>query len=325
MRNRHVHTIYAALLGRSVPRPRMRRERWEMPDGDFIDVDWLAATEHAHAPLVVLFHGLEGGSGSHYAKAFSRFAARRGWRFAMPHFRGCSGEMNRLPRAYHSGDSGDIDWIMKRFREKSPGQPLFAAGVSLGGNALLKWLGEQGKAVTGWLHAAAGISAPLDLRLSGDALGRGFNMVYTRMFLASLKKKSDSKLAQHPGAFDGPAMQRSRTLRDFDNVVTAPLHGFLDTDDYWTRASARPLLAGIAVPTLVLNARDDPFVPEAALPRGASLPAAVVTEFPAHGGHVAFVSGQFPGRLDWLPARVFGHFDAVMSAKSATGAPRPGA
>ena len=108
-------------------------------------------------------------------------------------------------------------------------------------------------------------------------------------------------------------MQRSRTLRDFDNVVTAPLHGFLDTDDYWTRASARPLLAGIAVPTLVLNARDDPFVPEAALPPGAGLPAAVVTEFPAHGGHVAFVSGQFPGRLDWLPARVFGHFDAVMS------------
>lgn len=291
-----------------------------MPDGDFIDVDWLAATEQAHAPLVVLFHGLEGGSGSHYAKSFAQLAERRGWRFAMPHFRGCSGEMNRLPRAYHSGDSGDIDWIMRRFRDQSPGQPLFAAGVSLGGNALLKWLGEQGDAVTGWLRAAAGISAPLDLRVSGDALGRGFNMVYTRMFLASLKKKSSSKLAQHPGVFDGPAMQRSRTLRDFDNVVTAPLHGFRDTDDYWTRASARPLLAGIAVPTLVLNARDDPFVPEAALPLGAGLPSPVVAEFPAHGGHVAFVSGRFPGRLDWLPQRVFGHFEAALSAPGSTGA-----
>lgn len=325
MRNRHVHTIYAALLGRSVPRPRMRRERWEMPDGDFIDVDWLAATEHAQAPLVVLFHGLEGSTRSHYVKSFAQHAAQRGWRFAMPHFRGCSGEMNRLPRAYHSGDSGDIDWIMERFRGEANSQPLFAVGMSLGGNALLKWLGEKGQGIAGWVQAAAGVSAPLDLLISGDALGSGFNMVYTKMFLATLKKKSATKLARHPGIFDGDAMRRSRTLRDFDNAVTAPLHGFLDTDDYWTRASARPLLAGIAVPTLVLNARDDPFVPEAALPQGVSLPTAVVTEFPAHGGHVAFVSGQFPGRLDWLPARVFGHFDAAMSAKSATGAPRPGA
>ena len=312
MRNRHVHTIYAALLGRAAPLLRMRRERWELPDGDFIDVDWLVTTEHADAPLVVLFHGLEGGSGSHYAKSFARHAARRGWRFAMPHFRGCSGEMNRLPRAYHSGDSGDIDWIMNRFRDQAHNRPLFAAGVSLGGNALLKWLGEKGQGITGWVRAAAGISAPLDLRVSGDALGRGFNMVYTKMFLGTLKSKSAAKLARHPGIFDGDAMRRSRTLREFDNAVTAPLHGFRDTDDYWSRASARPLLSGVAVPTLVLNARDDPFVPEAALPVGDALPPSVVAEFPAHGGHVAFVSGRFPGHLDWLPRRVFAHFDAAL-------------
>lgn len=308
-----MHTIYAALLGKALRRVPLNRERWEMPDGDFIDVDFLAPgicqTVSHEAPLVVLFHGLEGNSDSHYAKAFARQAQLRGWRFALPHFRGCSGEMNRLPRAYHSGDSADIGWILGRFRILAGAAPLYVAGVSLGGNALLKWLGEGGASIAGWVRAAAGISAPLDLRLSGDALGRGFNRVYTRMFLASLKHKSAAKLALHPGIFDGAAMRRARNLREFDNAVTAPLHGFRDTDDYWTRASALPFLRAIAVPTLVLNAGDDPFVPTDALPEAQALPANVIMEAPPRGGHVAFVRGRFPGRLDWLPQRVFRHFD----------------
>jgi predicted alpha/beta-fold hydrolase len=277
-----------------------------------VDVDF--AGDPASAPLLVLFHGLEGGSASHYASAFAQHAASRGWRLAVPHFRGCSGEMNRLPRAYHSGDSEEIAWLLARFRLMQGDAPLFAAGVSLGGNALLKWLGEAGVAARSVLAAAAAVSAPLDLRISGDALALGFNRVYTRMFLRTMKAKGEAKLARHAGIFDGAAMRRSRTLREFDNVVTAPLHGFRDTDDYWCRASAKPVLGGIAVPTLLINALDDPFVPTAALPERKTLPAWVRAEFPGHGGHVAFVSGAFPGHLGWLPRRVTDFLgDAVRS------------
>ena len=307
MQNRHFHTIYASLRGRFAPAPVYRRERWDSPDGDFIDVDFLDGP--SDAPLLVLFHGLEGGSASHYARSFARESARRGWRFAVPHFRGCSGEMNRLPRAYHSGDSAEIEWLLARFGSTAGDAPLYAMGVSLGGNALLKWLGESGPVAGDRVRAAASISAPLDLRISGDALGAGFNRVYTRMFLATMKAKSEAKLARHQGIFDGAAMRRSRTLREFDNVVTAPLHGFRDTNDYWARASARPLLSGIAIPTLILNALDDPFVPVSALPDPALLPPCVTAEFPAQGGHAGFVSGSFPGHLDWLPQRVFRYFD----------------
>ena len=316
MRNRHLHTLYAALRGRLLAAPPLRRVRWDTPDGDFIDVDFMdgPAGPDATTPLVVLFHGLEGGSRSHYAKAFAQAARSRGWRLAVPHFRGCSGEINRLPRAYHSGDSAEIDWVLARMRrDHARGHAgetgtLYAVGISLGGNALLKWLGEAGAAARTCVDAAAAVSAPLDLLISGDALGIGFNMLYTRMFLATLKKKGEAKIAMHPGTFDAAAMRRSRTLREFDNAVTAPLHGFRDTDDYWTRASARPLLAGIAVPTLILNALDDPFVPPAALPDRALLPACVTAEYPPVGGHAAFVSGPFPGTIDWLPTRVFAHF-----------------
>lgn len=312
MQNPHAHTIYAALRGRFQKKPAYRRERWDTPDGDFVDVDFLGSDENA--PLVVLFHGLEGSSRSHYAVAFAREAVRRGWRFALPHFRGCSGEPNRLARAYHSGDSAEIGWMLERFRAQTRNATIFSAGVSLGGNALLKWLGESGTRAGTIVQAAAAVSAPLDLRISGDALGDGFNMIYTRMFLRTMQAKGETKIARHPGSFDAAAMRRSRTLREFDNVVTAPLHGFRDTDDYWSRASARPLLGGIVVPTLLINALDDPFVPPAALPDPALLPACVTAEFPAHGGHVGFVNGVFPGHLDWLPRRVLGYFGGQLKA-----------
>lgn len=312
LRNRHAHTIYAALRGRFGSAPRWRRERWDAPDGDFIDVDFIdaGAASVTHGRTIVLFHGLEGGSGSHYARVFAGAVQAAGWRLALPHFRGCSGEINRLPRAYHSGDSAEVDWILRRMHERFAigGMHLHALGISLGGNALLKWLGEQEDAANRVVHSAAAISAPLDLRIAGDALGAGFNRVYTRMFLATLKQKGEAKLSRHPGLFDASAMRRSRTLRDFDNAVTAPLHGFRDTDDYWTRASSLPWLGRIAVPTLIVNALDDPFVPPSALPDRATLPSPVTAEFPAHGGHAGFVTGNFPGRVDWLPARVLRYF-----------------
>lgn len=303
----HAQTLYGVRFAHS--KVAWRRERWDTPDGDFIDVDRLPGP--AEAPLVVLFHGLEGGSASHYAGALAREIVRRGWRGAVPHFRGCSGEPNRLPRAYHSGDADEIGWVLRRMCGESAGAALFAVGVSLGGNALLKWLGEDAGA-SRVLAAAAAVSAPVDLMAAGDALGRGFNLVYTRAFLATMRSKAEEKLARFPGLFDGEAMRRARTLREFDNVVTAPLHGFRDTDDYWTRASSKPVLGRIRVPTLLLNARNDPFLPEAALPDRSRVSAAVGLEYPEEGGHVAFVSGRFPGDIGWMPRRVTAFFEETM-------------
>jgi hypothetical protein len=307
-----MQTLYGALFAES--KIGWKRERWDTPDGDFIDVDRLPGAEDA--PLVVLFHGLEGSSSSHYAGALARELARRGWRGAVAHFRGCSGEPNRLPRAYHSGDAQEVRWILQRLAAESRGKPLFAIGVSLGGNALLKWLGEDAGAKH-LLAGAAAVSAPVDLMAAGDALGRGFNLVYTRAFLATMRKKAEEKLARFPGLFDGEAMRRARTLREFDDVVTAPLHGFRDTDDYWTRASSKPVLVRIEVPTLVLNARNDPFLPEEALPGPAEVSRAVRLELPDEGGHAAFVSAPFPGDIDWMPRRVTAFFEEALAARQA--------
>lgn len=300
-----MQTIYAAVLKQPAA-PVLRRERWDSPDGDFIDVDWIDGDPRQ--PLLVLFHGLEGGSGSHYARAMARAIAARGWRGAFPHFRGCSGELNRLPRAYHSGDAAEIAWILARMRILAGATPLFSVGVSLGGNALLKCLGEQGGAAAALTDAAVAVSAPLDLMGAGDALGRGFNHLYSRMFLATMKKKTLAKLAQFPQMVDRAAMLAAATLRDFDNVVTAPLHGYRDTDDYWRRASSKPGLIDIGVPTLVLNAQNDPFLPERYLPTIDAVSAMVSLEFPQYGGHAGFVSGSYPGHLDWLPQRILAFF-----------------
>lgn len=299
----HLQTLYGALLA---PRPRVqyRRERWDTPDGDFVDVDWLRESQvSSDAPLLALFHGLEGGSTSHYAHALMDAVRSLGWRGAVIHFRGCGGEANRLARAYHSGDSREIDWMIGRLREHAR-DALYVTGVSLGGNALLKWLGEEGPAARSQVTAAAAVSAPLDLMAAGDALGRGFNRVYTRNFLITLKRKSLAKLAHFPDLYDAARVRAATTLRAFDDVVTAPLHGFRDADDYWTRASSKPWLARIAVPTLVLNARNDPFMPAHALPSLREASAHVTLEFPDEGGHVGFVAGAFPGHLRWLPQRI---------------------
>jgi predicted alpha/beta-fold hydrolase len=309
----HLQTIYASVV---LPRAAhsYRRERWETPDGDFIDLDWLDPQSQVSSsklqgtpPLVAMFHGLEGSSRSHYALALMSLVAKRGMRGVVVNFRGCSGEPNRLARAYHSGDAPEIDWILRRLRSRNTGAPLYSVGVSLGGNALLKWLGDSGEAAKSIIDAAVAVSAPLDLMVAGDALGRGFNLVYTRNFLGTLKTKSAAKLARFPGLFDASAVQAAGTLREFDNLVTAPLHGFRDTDDYWTRASSKPGLRSIRVPTLVINAKNDPFLPATALPRPDEVSAAVTLEQPDEGGHVGFVSGVFPGNFDWLPGRLL-HF-----------------
>lgn len=304
----NLQTIWSALLARSTlaASPAFLRERWATPDGDFIDVDFLqsATPPVPHAPLLVLFHGLEGSSASHYAQAMAEVAAERGWRFAVPHFRGCSGEINRAPRAYHSGDFEEIDWLLARFAEHPGGMgaPLYAVGVSLGGNALARWAGVMGGHAARRVKALATICAPLDLAAGGRAIDRGFNrQVYARMFLRSMIPKGLAKLAQFPGLFDRERLVAARDLHTFDDVFTAPLHGFRDADDYWRRASAKPVLGEVRVPALVINARNDPFIPAESLPLPAEVSAHVTLWQPEQGGHVGFAQGGFPGHVRRLP------------------------
>ena len=330
----NAQTIWLALFSRRFVGPPLKftRERWETPDGDFIDVDWLdeapgspgtatAPPEGASPalgrpgarlvdadakPLLVLFHGLEGSSGSHYAQAFAHWARDHGWRFAVPHFRGCSGELNLAPRAYHSGDFEEIGWVLERMRTRHTGR-IAAVGASLGGNALLRWAEEAGESAAKTVSAVGAVSSPIDLAAGGRAIGVGFNrQVYTRMFLRTMKPKALRKLAQHPGLFDRDKLLAARTLYEFDNVFTAPLHGFRDTDDYWARGSAKPQLHRIRIPALVLNARNDPFVPGHSLPHAGEVGSFVTLWQPQHGGHVGFPGGRWPGHVHTLPEQVMG-------------------
>jgi uncharacterized protein len=304
----HVQTIVPALFSR-LPLPAYRRERWDTPDGDFIELDWVEPAAGQirpapNAPLFVLFHGLEGGSGSHYARSLAAAATALGWHAVIPHFRSCSGPLNLLPRFYHLADANEVDWMLRRFAARHRG-PLVAAGVSLGGNVLLHWLSQQREDAS-LVTAAAAISAPLDVHAGGKMLAQGFGMVYTRSFLKTLKVKALQKLEQYPGLFDANAVLASRTMGEFDNVVTAPLHGFRDVQDYYTQATVSPRLGEITVPTLVLNARNDPFLPGHVLPGRQAVSAAVELEQPEHGGHVGFMTGPFPGNSSWLALRVTG-------------------
>jgi hypothetical protein len=305
----NLQTIWPALYSRRVfgPHPHYTRERWATPDADFVDVDWLVrAVDTPAKTLLVLFHGLEGSSRSHYAEAFADYAQSHDMAFAVPHFRGCSGELNQAPRAYHSGDYEEIDWVLERLRERHAGN-IFAVGVSLGGNALLRWAQEKGHDASRVVSAVAAVCSPIDLAAGGWAIGRGFNrLVYTRMFLNTMKPKALQKLAQHPGLFKREALLAARTLYDFDNVFTAPLHGFKSTEDYWARASAKPHLHTIRIPALVVNARNDPFVPAWCLPSQREVGDCVTLWQPAHGGHVGFPQGRIPGHVRTMPDAVGG-------------------
>ena len=308
----NLQTIWAALRAeRCVGKaPSFRRERWATPDDDFVDVDFAEHASAASAPLLVVFHGLEGSSSSHYAVALTDAARARGWACAVPHFRGCSGELNRAPRAYHSGDFQEIDWVLRRLQSSHAG-PLLAVGVSLGGNALMRWAGEFGSSAAAVVSSVASVCAPLDLAASGWAIGRGFNrLVYTRMFLGSMVPKALQKLDQHPGLFDRNALLAARDLYAFDNIVTAPLHGFKNTDDYWTRASAKPHMERIQLPALALNALNDPFIPAWSLPLPSDVSASVTLWQPPQGGHVGFPGGRFPANVRVMPAAVTAYLAA---------------
>lgn len=302
----HAQTIWSALAAPR-PRPPLTRLRWATPDEDFIDLDLGPQPARDHAPLWIVFHGLEGSSRSHYARALIAHATQLDWQAVVVHFRGCSGTPNLKPRAYHSGDSAEIDWVLRRFRQEHPSRPIVASGISLGGNALLKWLGEQGEAAR-FITAAAAICPPQDLQAGAQALAHGFNRFYCEYFLRSLRPKTLAMLDRWPGIVDGERVRCARNFFDFDDAVTAPLHGFSSCYDYWTRSSCKQFLGGIRVPTLVINARNDPFVPAHALAAKHEVSGRVELDYPRAGGHVGFPSSDNRGRFDWIPSRLEGFF-----------------
>lgn len=306
----NVQTLWPAVFSRHGAEPAKRllgrRERWPTPDDDFVDVDWLVDPPTPTAPLLILFHGLEGSSRSHYAQAFAHWARREGWGCAVPHFRGCSGELNRLARSYHSGDYVEAGWLLDEFAARHPGGPRVAVGVSLGGNVLLRWAQESGHEGLRRVSAVAAISSPLDLAAAGESISQGFNrLVYARMFLTSLKAKAIAKLDRFPGLYDPQAVRQARNFYEYDNLVTAPLHGFANTEDYWARCSAGPRLKDLkGVPALVLNALNDPFIPAASLPQSTEVSEWVTLWQPREGGHVGFPAGAWPGHVGVLPEAV---------------------
>jgi hypothetical protein len=300
-----VQTIWGPLFRRH--RIRWRRERVATSDGDFVDLDWADAAR-ADAPLLLVLHGLEGSSGSHYVVGLARQALALGWRAVTLNFRSCSGELNRLRPFYHSGHTADLDEVVRMLVAREPGLRLGAVGVSLGGNVLLKWLGERQADVPGALAGAVAISVPFDLAHCAEALDRGFcRLVYTNNFLGTMRAKVRMKAARDPGLseiVDVPLALRARTFAEYDRAVTAPLNGFKDERDYWARASSAPYLGRIRRPTLLVNALDDPIVPAGALPDPAALPPTVRAEFVERGGHAAFLQGRWPWRVEsWAERR----------------------
>ena len=294
--NPHVQTLLARFL-RSARGPAMVRERWELPDGDFLDLD-LGPDPGPGAPLALLLHGLEGGSDRRYVLSMCRTLLARGIRPVAMNFRGCSGEMNRRPRLYHSGETSDPAWILRGLRRGFPGRRIGAVGFSLGGNVLLKLLGERGHEAAELVDAAVAISVPMDLAAGCDLLDRtAMGRVYTWFFLRSLKRKVRAKARILDGLVDLEATLASRTLREFDDVATARVHGFRDASEYYRLSSSAAFVAGIRVPTLVIHALDDPFLPIRALPRAAlEANPAITTVVHERGGHVGFMGGP-----PWAP------------------------
>ena len=294
LRGSHAQTVFGTLL-RPGPRLPLRRERWELSDGDFLDVDRLEGP--TAAPLLLVLHGLEGSSSSHYVRGLLAQARKRGWRGMALNFRSCSGEPNRLLRSYHSGETGDLGEAIRRARRESEAAPLLLAGCSLGGNVVVKWLGEQGASAR--VRAAAALSVPFDLKACAGALDApgAMSFVYRSRFLHTLKRKAMAKA----GAFSGIDVGRvrsARTLYEFDEALTGPVHGFAGAEDYWAQSSSGPFVERVRVPLLLLSAEDDPFIPSSCLPReAASRNPCVTLETHPRGGHLGFVAGPF---LPWF-------------------------
>lgn len=295
-------------------------ERWDTPDGDFIELHRLSA--EPGVPRLLLLHGLEGTVRSHYAQGLLNEAARRGWGADLLIFRSCGSEMNRTRRFYHSGETTDTAFALERISREFPASPLALAGVSLGGNVLLKFLGERGNDLPPQLKAAAAISVPFDLSRSARRINRGLSRLYQRFFLNSLRRKAQQKAQRFPDLAPASGITALRTLEDFDNLITGPLHGFRDAQDYYERSSSLPWLERIKLDTLLLSAIDDPMLPPEVLDevRGvARRNPALHLEFVERGGHAGFIAGSVPWRPFYYAEFRVGIFFAEQFARTSAG------
>ena len=298
-RNPHLQTLWPVFFRRWL-RPEVRRERLELPDGDFVDLDW---SLNDSGPIVIIFHGLEGSSHSHYARGMLDLLPRKGYRVVVMHFRGCSGEPNRLARAYHSGDTGDIDFLVRTLKTREPNTPLATIGYSLGGNALLKWLSELGD--TAPVQCAVAVSVPFLLHESTAHMQHGFARVYQWHLLKSLKRNVLRKVQSFTLPASADEIQKMKTFYEFDDRITGPLHGFKDAMHYYTSSSSRQYLKRIRIPTLIVHAQDDPFMHAQVIPQANELSPTVTLDLHRHGGHVGFVGGRLPWRPRyWLEERI---------------------
>lgn len=301
LRNSHLQTIFAKYLA---PKRELtlQPELLALPDGDELMLHFAQAKPQPQQPLVLILHGLEGNFRSHYVRGLINSLQQQGFAAVLMHFRGCHGEANKLARAYHSGDTADLAYVLQLLQQRYPAQPLAAVGFSLGGNVLMKFCGEQGPANP--LQAAVAVSAPLQLAASADRINQGFSRVYQQYLLRRLKQTMLRKLARHadfPIALSQADLQQIRTIRQFDQHLTAPLHGFRDADDYYQQASAKPYLASICRPSLLIHAKDDPFLASSVIPTATELNPQVQLLLSEQGGHVGFISGGTPWRPHyWL-------------------------
>ena len=325
LKNRHAQTFYPSLPWANVPRMPLRSESLDLPDGDVTVVDWLedGRERDVHAPLLVILHGLEGSADSSYARMLLKAAAGRRWRAAVLHFRDCGDYRNRLPRRYHAGETNDIRYFVDKLRTDGHEGPLMAAGYSLGGNVLLKYLGEIG--VSTPLDAAAAVCVPLNLHVSAEALTKGISRIYQRHLLKRMKLSVRRKFDQYTAAFDWYRAMSAKTFAEFDDAVTAPLHGFSGKDEYYDRCSSQQFLKQIERPTLIINALDDPFMTPEILPLEAELSDAVCLEISDYGGHVGFVSGGTPWKpAYYLPDRIVEFLYETIRDLTPEGHPLPG-
>ena len=302
--NAHAQTLYPTLT-RCIKTPVDVEERFELPDGDFVDLAWAVNGLSNDSPLVIVLHGLGGDANSPYVAGFLQAFNRCGWRGVLMHFRGASAEPNRLPRAYHSGDTGDLDQVLKALAQREPGTKKAIVGVSLGGNVLLKWLGEQGEQTL--VNAAVAVSVPFQLRLVADRINQGFSGVYQAHLLRRLRRVFGRKIEKHQDKlpFSAEQMESLRCFWTFDDTITAPLHGYSNVHTYYREASSAQYIAHIKTPTLIIHALDDPFMTPDVLNGINQCPPEVTLEVSKKGGHVGFVAGTIPGRpVYWLEKRI---------------------
>lgn len=312
LRNRHAQTIYPSVPWASPERPALRREVLKLPDGDKTAVDWVVETEGTpkSAPLLVILHGLEGSAESTYARMLMRAAAARQWRCCVLHFRDCGDYRNVLPRRYHAGETNDVRYLVAKLEREGQFGPIVAAGYSLGGNVLLKYLGESGAGCP--LQGAAAVCVPFDLHHCAEALNTGISKVYQRYLLKRMKASVVRKFNPHTAAFDWKRAMQARTFAEFDDAVTAPLHGFANKDDYYDRCSSVRFLKHIERPTLIVNALDDPFMTPEVIPEPEAFSENVTLEVSEHGGHVGFIEGGPPWRPRfYLPERLIGFLEPL--------------